>query len=223
MKFDHMYNRDRPVIPPLEDSTSVLLAIGQVVRALNYETMELKRGGLMLYGLQIAAGVAARMEQPVPADCVRSIHNLEGDPLDFSEAFKFGKDMLAPENLVCEPPHDCPCCPQKDSCRKRNSPNQEPDQEPDQAPSKNAPTLHPAPARDTATATAVPTTARPRKPAFAIAKKRQDKDISRNSAPQAEVGSDDFHESPTLTHLSSLLRPQSHSADMNGDFPYASA
>ena len=168
MKFDHMYNKDRPVIPPLEDLTSVLLAIGQVVRALNYETMELKRGGLMLYGLQIAAGVAARMEQPVPADCVRSIHNLQGEPLDFSKAIALGNDMFAPEISVCEPPHDCASCPQKDFCAKQNPPNQEPDQ----APSENAAIIHPARARGSASATPVPTTAKRRKLDLAIAKPR---------------------------------------------------
>ena len=168
MKFDHMYNKDRPVIPPLEDLTSVLLAIGQVVRALNYETMELKRGGLMLYGLQIAAGVAARMEQPVPADCVRSIHNLQGDPLDFSKAIALGNDMFAPEISVCEPPHDCASCPQKDFCAKQNPPNQEPDQ----VPSENAAIIHSARARGSASATPVPTTAKRRKLDLAIAKPR---------------------------------------------------
>jgi hypothetical protein len=203
MKFDHMYNKDRPVIPPLEDLTSVLLAIGQVVRALNYETMELKRGGLMLYGLQIAAGVAARMEQPVPADCVRSIHNLQGDPLDFSKAIAVGNDMFAPEISVCEPPHDCASCPQKDFCAKQNPPNQEPDQAPSERPQSR-----PLPNAENSTSRS---------------RSREAKAVTRNSAPEAEVGSDDFHESPPPTHLSSLLRPQSHPADMNGDFPYASA
>jgi hypothetical protein len=104
MKFDRMYCRDRIEIPPIEDSTSVLLAIGQVVRALNFETMDCRRAGLMLYGLQIASSVTARREQAKPVDSVRSVHDLEGKPLEFTEAFVMGAPMLAPENSICEPP-----------------------------------------------------------------------------------------------------------------------
>lgn len=121
MKFDRLHKRESLEIPPLEDSTSVLLAIGQVVRALNHETMDCKRAGLMLYGLQIAATVTARRKLANPADSVRSIHNLEGESVEFSEAFVSGAPMLAPENAVCEPPHDCKGCPQIDSCEKRNA------------------------------------------------------------------------------------------------------
>ena len=99
MKFDRMHKRDYPEIPPIEDSTSVLLAIGQVVRALNYETMDLKRAGLMLYGLQIAATVTARNEQANPAQTVRSIHNLEGEPIEFNQAFLSGAPMLGSRSL----------------------------------------------------------------------------------------------------------------------------
>jgi hypothetical protein len=121
MKFDRMHKRDTPEIPPLENSTSILLAIGQVIRALNYETMDCKRAGLMLYGLQIAASVAKQREHAEPAESVRSIHNLAGEPLDFNQTSVFGADMLAPEHSVCEPPHDCASCDQNNSCDKRKA------------------------------------------------------------------------------------------------------
>src|SRR3569623_956545 len=121
MKFDRMQKRSTPQIPPLEDSTSILLAIGQVIRALNFETMDCKRAGLMLYGLQIASSVARQRERAEPVESVRSVHNLAGEPLDFNQASVFGADMLAPETSVCEPPHDCPNCPQNDSCDKSNA------------------------------------------------------------------------------------------------------
>jgi hypothetical protein len=121
MKFDRMYRRDTPEIPPLEDSTSVLLAIGQVVRPLNYETIDCRRAGLMLYRLQVAATVTARRQEVNPADSVRSVHNLAGESVEFSDAFFTGAPMLAPENSVCEPPHDCESCPQSDSCEKRKT------------------------------------------------------------------------------------------------------
>lgn len=138
MKFDRIHKRERIEMPPIEDSTSILLAIGQVIRLLNYETVDCKRAGLMLYGLQIASGVAARREQAEAADTipdtVRSVHDLEGVPLDFKEAFVFGADMLAPENSVCEPPNDCADCDKKNSCDKQkdvaqNTGNDRPDTE----------------------------------------------------------------------------------------------
>src|SRR3569623_629577 len=121
MKLDRMHKRDTPHIPPIEDSTSILLAIGQVIRALNYETMDCKRAGLILYGLQIAASVAKQREHAEPAESVRTDHHLAGDPLDFNQASVFVADMRAPETSVCEPPHDCASCDQKDSFEKRNA------------------------------------------------------------------------------------------------------
>ena len=120
IKSDHLHRRITAEIPPIEDSTSILLAIGQVVRALDSETMDCKRAGLMLYGLQIASSVTTRLEKAQPADTVadtvRSIHNADGEPVEFTEAFFSGAPMLAPENSVCEPPHDCANCDRKDSC-----------------------------------------------------------------------------------------------------------
>ena len=120
IKSDHLHRRITAEIPPIEDSTSILLAIGQVVRALDSETMDCKRAGLMLYGLQIASSVTTRLEKAQPADTVpdtvRSIHNADGEPVEFTEAFFSGAPMLAPENSVCEPPHDCANCNRKDSC-----------------------------------------------------------------------------------------------------------
>ena len=121
MKIQRLYKMPAPEISPLEDPTSVLLAIGQVVRGLNDETIDCRRAGLMLYGLQIAASVTARRKEVDPADSVRSIHNLAGESVEFSDAFFTGAPMLAPENSVCEPPHDCETCPHAESCEKRKT------------------------------------------------------------------------------------------------------
>ena len=107
MKLYLMHKRDLPEIPPIEDSTSIFLAIGQVFRALHYETVDCKRAGLMLYALQTAFAVAKHREQAEPLETVCSVHNLAGDPLDFTEAAKFGMDMLAPVDEVCDPTSDC--------------------------------------------------------------------------------------------------------------------
>jgi hypothetical protein len=105
-------------IPALEDSTSVLLAIDQVMRLLVLETMDTKRAGLMLYGLQIASSVIQNREQARPEDYVRSVHDEAGNPIDFSEALICETPVLAPESTVCEPPQDCAECEQNTSCNK---------------------------------------------------------------------------------------------------------
>jgi hypothetical protein len=128
IKSAHLYRRTIVEIPRIEDSASVLLGIGQVLHGLNVETMDFNRARLMLYGLQIAASVTARIEKAQTADSaadtVRSIHNAQGEPVEFTDAFFSGAPMLAPENSVCEPPQDCANCAQKDSCDKPNADGQ---------------------------------------------------------------------------------------------------
>jgi hypothetical protein len=111
-------------IPMLEDSTSVLLAIGQVMRLLALETMDTKRAGLMLYGLQIASTVIQQREQAKPEEYVRSVHDEAGNDIDFSEALIRETPALAPETTVCEPPHDCAHCEQKSTCTRASQPTQ---------------------------------------------------------------------------------------------------
>ena len=110
MKLHHMDKTDIHEAPLLEDSTSIFLAITQVYRALQYGTMDLKVAGRMLYSLQMLSTIAARNEKAArlqkaePVETVRSVHNLAGDALDFTEAARFGMDMLAP--IDSEPTND---------------------------------------------------------------------------------------------------------------------
>jgi len=116
MKLKRMDRQPMIQIPMLEDSTSVLLAIGQVMRLLALETMDTKRAGLMLYGLQIASTVIQQREQAKPEEYVRSVHDEAGNDIDFSEALIRETPALAPETTVCEPPHDHAHCEQKSTC-----------------------------------------------------------------------------------------------------------
>jgi hypothetical protein len=95
----------KPVpMPPIEDDSSIKLALTQILGALNSPYMDTRRASLMLYGLQIAAQVTRRSSTPSPSQSVRSLSTQR----DGSE--------LAPSQIACEPPEDCPDCPRKDDC-----------------------------------------------------------------------------------------------------------
>ena len=116
-------------LPPIEDTASVLLAVGQVIRTLDSPYADTRRAGLMLYALQIAAQLTARQEQARPSESVRNLYDPAGDPLDFSDALDNGIDMLAPDKEVCEPPHDCRHCPKQDSCENYEEPEDDEEEE----------------------------------------------------------------------------------------------
>ena len=126
MNLKRTVHRPNIEIPPLEDSTSVLLGIGQVMRLLRLDTMDMKRAGLMLYGLQIASSVIKQREQGKPEDYVRSVHDEAGSPIDFAEALVRETPALASESTVCEPPQDCANCEQKASCTRHSQAPNEP-------------------------------------------------------------------------------------------------
>lgn len=118
-------------LPPIEDTASVLLAVGQVIRTLDSPYADARRAGLMLYALQIAAQLTARKEkqEAKPSECVRTLYNPSGELVDFSQALDNGIDMLAPDNEVCEPPRDCADCPRQDTCDNYEEPEEEEEQE----------------------------------------------------------------------------------------------
>ena len=111
-------------LPPIEDNASVLLALGQVIKTLNSPYSDTRRAGLMLYALQIAAQLTNRKEQSKPSQSVRNLYSPSEDELDFSRAIDNGIEMLAPDTTVCEPPKDCPNCPQKLSCENYQEPQE---------------------------------------------------------------------------------------------------
>ncbi len=104
-------------LPPIEDSSSVLIAIDQVIRSLNSPYMDSRRAGLLLYGLQTAAQLTGRTNNAEPSESVRSLCDLAGKPIDpSSTAFDNDAALLAPDKTVCEPPEDCRDCPRRETC-----------------------------------------------------------------------------------------------------------
>jgi hypothetical protein len=51
------------ILPPIDDLASIQLAISRVIQALAANTLDPKRAGLLLYGLQIAHTTTAAMER----------------------------------------------------------------------------------------------------------------------------------------------------------------
>jgi hypothetical protein len=112
-------------LPPIEDNSSVLLAVGQVIRTLNSPYADCRRAGLMLYALQIAAQLTARKEESAPAESVRTLYNSAEEPLDLSDALDNGAEILAPGKTICEPPQDCRNCPKQNSCPNYEEPEED--------------------------------------------------------------------------------------------------
>jgi len=100
-------------LPPIEDTASVLIALGQVIRTLDSPYADIRRAGLMLQALQIAAKLTAHRENSHPEKLVRTLFNPAGETIDFSAALDHGIDMLAPDKTVCEPPTTADTAPAK--------------------------------------------------------------------------------------------------------------
>ncbi len=116
-------------LPPIEDTASVLIALGQVFRTLDSPYADIRRAGLMLQALQIAAKLTAHRENAHPEKLVRTLYNPAGETIDFSAALDHGIDMLAPDKTVCEPPEDCRHCPRQNTCDNYEEPEEEEEQE----------------------------------------------------------------------------------------------
>jgi hypothetical protein len=75
----------------------------QILGALGSPSLDSKRAGLYLYGLQIATQLAARAS--APQDVVRSLSN-----------DAHSGEILAPETVQCEPGAECDACATRDDC-----------------------------------------------------------------------------------------------------------
>lgn len=90
-------------VPAIEDASGIQIALTQVLGALNSPFMDTRRAGLLLYGLQIAAQLTARVSAPTPSESVRSMSEENGN-------------LLAPVAAACEPPKDCFECADWENC-----------------------------------------------------------------------------------------------------------
>jgi hypothetical protein len=67
-------------LPPLVDTSSIQLALTEIVQALAANELDPKRAGLLLYGLQVASANVQKMH--IPLDGVRSVtYTDDGAPL----------------------------------------------------------------------------------------------------------------------------------------------
>ena len=90
-------------IPLLEDSASIQIALSQIVGGLLNSRVDARRGGLLLYALQIASQNIDRRSRSDEEKTVRSMAvNAEGDE-------------FAPKVKVCED-GDCTTCTLTDKC-----------------------------------------------------------------------------------------------------------
>lgn len=90
-------------LPSLEDPHGIQIALMQILGALGSPSLDSKRAGLYLYGLQIATQLTARVS--APRDVVRSL----------SYDAQSG-EILAPETVQCEPGTECDACATRDEC-----------------------------------------------------------------------------------------------------------
>jgi len=91
-------------LPVLEDRSAIQLALSQVLKALGSASLDPRRAGLLIYGLQIAS---QNVERKVDIDSKAAVRSL---------ALNGDGEELAPERLVCEPPEDCSACARRKKC-----------------------------------------------------------------------------------------------------------
>ncbi len=95
---------DPLLIPAIEDTAGVQIAINQVFRGLANRRLDRRQAGVYFYGLQIAARLALKSDQK-PSETVR-------DTCQDDEGY-----TLAPEKSTCEPPADCINCARRTFCK----------------------------------------------------------------------------------------------------------
>lgn len=91
-------------IGPLEDADTIQLALSQVLAAIANGQLDARRGGLLLYGLQVAAGNVQHARTYADCGTVREIFPAP-DGAAFGptvKAFDFGED-----ETECDCPDDC--------------------------------------------------------------------------------------------------------------------
>ena len=91
--------------PVLEDRHVIQIAVSQVLNSLCSGSLDPRRVGLALYGLQIASQNVDRTGDVIPFGTVESVTETESG------------DELAPIEHICDP-SKCFVCPERDSCEE---------------------------------------------------------------------------------------------------------
>ena len=94
---------DPLLLPSIEDTAGVQIAVNQVLRALASRRIDRRHAGVYFYGLQIAARLALKSDEE-PSESVR-------ETCEDSDGC-----TLAPEKSTCEPPADCVNCRRRTFC-----------------------------------------------------------------------------------------------------------
>jgi hypothetical protein len=101
--------QDTPfVLPFIEDSRGILLAVNQTFQAMGQGRIKRSEAGTYLYGIQIAAKVIARIEQTV------------WEPVRALEYDEHGA-ALGEQKTGCDPFLDCISCDRQDICELRQA------------------------------------------------------------------------------------------------------
>jgi len=91
-------------LPTLEDGASIQIALTQILSGIGSDSLEPRRAGLLLYGLQIAA---QNVQKTLSMEAFAPVRSL---------SVTSNGDELGPEVNRCDPPEDCPKCRFRNSC-----------------------------------------------------------------------------------------------------------
>ena len=91
-------------LPLIEDRASIQLALSQILSSLAFDSLDPRRAGQLLYGLQIAAQNVGR---GFPMECLNPVRSL---------TLASDGNELAPEVNSCDRPEDCPKCRFRNTC-----------------------------------------------------------------------------------------------------------
>ena len=106
-------------LPVLEDRTAIQFALAQVLDSLGSSNLELRRAGLALYAIQIAAKV---VDCKRPIVSISSVHSISQTPEG---------DDLGPEKTICPFPSHCDQCDVSEGCEDYNPDEDDEDDEED--------------------------------------------------------------------------------------------
>lgn len=95
-------------LPFLEDRSSILEALSQIISALARGRLDGANAGRLIYGLQVAAQYAPQFTTSKPS----------WDPVE-SVTLTSDGDELAPAQFECEDEEDCQTCPYYDECDRK--------------------------------------------------------------------------------------------------------
>ena len=106
---------DPLLLPSVEDTGGVQIAIDQVLRALATKRIDQRQAGVFFYGLHLAARLARKSTDQKPTETVRELSEEPGSNYPGAEPSLF-PSQIAPEKTTCEPPADCVSCRRRDFC-----------------------------------------------------------------------------------------------------------